>query len=1131
MNTKQGILFIEIAFLIFCAFVGTVSAADIYAPDNYTKIQWAVDNATEGDTIIVRDGTYTENIDVDKSHLTIQSENGSDSTIVQSAGGDIVFDVTADYVNISGFTVKGATDAGGIHLQNVTYCNISNNTLLDNGYGVRLHSSSSNTITGNAVLNNWWGINPYLSTNNTIASNTVSNNYGGIYVGGSNDNTIINNTASSNDGPGIWLARSYNNTITNNSALSNEWGILLGDSSNNIIYLNNLIDNVDSVVSSFDSTNIWNSTEKITYTYNDTTYTNYLGNYWDDYVFAGNDTNKDGIGDTPYSINSDNDNYPLMERFENYFAPTLPPTTPDYFSEDWVEKVINWASKQEGKDFWKEYCMAFVSDAFKVCENRPASANALRNDFENAGKFYSKENNWDPPRGSLVFFSGTGKYASYGHIGISLGDRKVIHAYQTVREETITDIEGLSYIDSYLGWAYPPEEWFSPKISNTFKKGDIVYKKEGWNLRDIPSLHGKILSTAGGNGEIIEDEWNGICNAGYYWWHITFGDYEGWCAEEGLDQPPVCAIELRKEGVGINEIDVGEFFDIYVGDSTDDTGIREVRFSSDDSQDGNPTGEWTEWYDWDTSSGDWNAETKIKKWSFATDGAKEVWAEVKDDAGQTDNHSANIYAIFHEIVFRPPYKLSSTWGWEESHLLGRASNYSEVDPTMGNGRIIARATATYGGDGKALAEFTLGDSWKSDRSGTANIIATFNTSGPIIWNSISFPPPLPPGKVYLGVTLKASLSVYDHSSSTEIWRKDLNIYDHEPEWKIISVPDADSVRYRDTQYVIQGFIDLQKDHTYTWSLEERIWTWVIVAGAATAVAGGNIETELIDVRIEPPILRPEPEPVTFVEKFMYVVIGSPADVLLIDPEDRRIGFDFATQQEVNEIPEAWYSGYEIYPQLIEIPAFIAGNYKVLVSGTSAGSYTLAVIIGDLTNGGVTELEILTFTATDIPTAPGAVHQYTIDWTSLSHGEEEVTVQVDSDGDGVFEDTFTADGELTYDEFMLQTVTTIDFDPDTLNLQSKGKWVTTYIELPEGCDVSAINVSTVMLNDHVQAEMKPTEIGDYDDDGIVELMVKFDWSAVQEILEVGDEVEITVTGGLTDGTPFEGSDVIRVIDKG
>jgi hypothetical protein len=68
------------------------------------------------------------------------------------------------------------------------------------------------------------------------------------------------------------------------------------------------------------STNIWNSTEKITYTYNSSTYTNYLGNYWDDYTDT--DADSDGIWDNPRSIDSDQDYHPLVEPFENYFAPT-----------------------------------------------------------------------------------------------------------------------------------------------------------------------------------------------------------------------------------------------------------------------------------------------------------------------------------------------------------------------------------------------------------------------------------------------------------------------------------------------------------------------------------------------------------------------------------------------------------------------------------------------------------------------------------------------------------------------------------------------------------------------------------------------------------------------------------------
>jgi len=79
--------------------------------------------------------------------------------------------------------------------------------------------------------------------------------------------------------------------------------------------INNFINNSKNVIS-YNLTNIWNSTSKITYTYKGKTCKNYLGNYWDDY--KGSDTNEDGIGDTPYSIDGDKDYYPLMKPFENY---------------------------------------------------------------------------------------------------------------------------------------------------------------------------------------------------------------------------------------------------------------------------------------------------------------------------------------------------------------------------------------------------------------------------------------------------------------------------------------------------------------------------------------------------------------------------------------------------------------------------------------------------------------------------------------------------------------------------------------------------------------------------------------------------------------------------------------------
>lgn len=114
------------------------------------------------------------------------------------------------------------------------------------------------------------------------------------------------------------------------------------------------------------------------------------------------------------------------------------------------------------------------------------------------------------------------------------------------------------------------------------------------------------------------------------------------------------------------------------------------------------------------------------------------------------------------------------------------------------------------------------------------------------------------------------------------------------------------------------------------------------------------------------------------------------------------------------------------------------------------------------------------------------------------------------------------------------VATIDIDPDTLNLKSKGNWITCYIELPEGYDVNQIDANTVTLSvgsaTPIAAELSPTEVGDYDNDTIPDLMVKFDRGAVQSVASEGS-VEMTVGGSLTDGTTFEGTDTVLILDKG
>jgi N-acetyl-anhydromuramyl-L-alanine amidase AmpD len=160
---------------------------------------------------------------------------------------------------------------------------------------------------------------------------------------------------------------------------------------------------------------------------------------------------------------------------ENYIVKVspqnlVPPSPPDYFvsNPSKIEEAIAWALAQKDKTDWSGYCLRFVREAFK---GKPIpgwdTAENARRILEAEGKFYSWVNCWNPPRGALIFFSTTGPYAGQGHVGIYLGDQKVVHAYGKVRVDEVEDgkkggiviVEKLTYIDSYIGWAYPPEEW------------------------------------------------------------------------------------------------------------------------------------------------------------------------------------------------------------------------------------------------------------------------------------------------------------------------------------------------------------------------------------------------------------------------------------------------------------------------------------------------------------------------------------------------------------------------------------------------------------------------------------------------------------------------------------------------
>ena len=96
-------------------------------------------------------------------------------------------------------------------------------------------------------------------------------------------------------------------------------------------------------------------------------------------------------------------------------------------------------------------------------------------------------------------------------------------------------------------------------------------------------------------------------------------------------------------------------------------------------------------------------------------------------------------------------------------------------------------------------------------------------------------------------------------------------------------------------------------------------------------------------------------------------------------------------------------------------------------------------------------------------------------------------------------------------------------PKTINLSSNGKWMVCLVWLPEDYDVADVDTNSILLNWQIQ----PTRAWINEKDSVV--MLKFSRSEVCDILEAG-EVELTVSGELVDGTKFEGTDTIRIIDK-
>ncbi len=247
-------LVLSVALVIFPQIEVKAQSKTMVVPDDFSTIQQAIDSTSNGDTVFVKSGTYNESVYINQS-ISLIGENPDTTKIIGDwrLNGTIIL-IRHNNVNVTGFTVQPSDysfSRKGIHLLHVSHCNVVDNIILNNGYGVWLYGASENDITGNMIDGSGsrsTGILADYSPNNLIFNNVVTDHYSGINLWHSSDgNTVSNNTIIDNRDVGLNIASNGNN-ITRNIVSNQRTGIILHGSNN--LLRNNKINN--STVSSFD---------------------------------------------------------------------------------------------------------------------------------------------------------------------------------------------------------------------------------------------------------------------------------------------------------------------------------------------------------------------------------------------------------------------------------------------------------------------------------------------------------------------------------------------------------------------------------------------------------------------------------------------------------------------------------------------------------------------------------------------------------------------------------------------------------------------------------------------------------------------------------------------------------------
>ena len=231
----------------------------IVVPDDYPTIRYAINSANSGDTVYVKEGTYSGTIYITKP-ITLQGASGK--TVINDwvIDGKAAILITSNNVTVKGMTIDNPSsntmwnEKRGIHLLGVSNCIIIDNfiTNCDYGAGIWLYQASNNLIKDNTVENGADGISLGLSTNNNVINNTLRGNSNGISLyNNADNNTFIGNYLHHNT-IGIDLDESNGNEFSANEISSSNIGVQVGDYgyyrdgvtiNSNVFYHNNFKNN------------------------------------------------------------------------------------------------------------------------------------------------------------------------------------------------------------------------------------------------------------------------------------------------------------------------------------------------------------------------------------------------------------------------------------------------------------------------------------------------------------------------------------------------------------------------------------------------------------------------------------------------------------------------------------------------------------------------------------------------------------------------------------------------------------------------------------------------------------------------------------------------------------------------